>query len=70
VEAPWLLDARTKRELKILWVLVGDCMWEETFLKDIQAAIEPNTALNNITEGERDQFIKHISEVVRDTFAT
>jgi len=70
VEVPHLLDERTKRNLKILWVLVGDCMWEETFLKDIQAAIEPNTALNNITEGERDLFIKRISKVVRDTFTT
>lgn len=67
-EVPLLLDARTKKGLKILWILVGDCMWEETFLKDIQSTIEPNTALNNLPEGERDISIKRVAEVVRDTF--
>src|ERR1051326_8121963 len=44
IELPYILKARNVRGLEILWVLVSHCLYEETPLQPIQAALPTGTA--------------------------
>src|ERR1041385_1795083 len=39
VELPYILNAWRQRGLKVLWVMVSHCLYEETPLEAIQAAL-------------------------------
>lgn len=65
-ELPYLLDAYAKGNLKILWVLIGASLFEETPLKDIQAVIDPKYPLNTLSKGEQDIAIKSVCQAIWD----
>ena len=69
-ELPYLLKAASEKKLKVLWVAIGACMWEETKLEHVQAVIDPKYPLNSLSEGERDLAIKRVCEAIRDAFPT
>jgi hypothetical protein len=62
-ELPYLLNAAKEKKMKLLWVLIGQCMWE-TELNDIQAVIDPKYPLNSMCEAEADQAIKEVCKTV------
>ncbi len=65
-ELPYILKADSQERLKILWVLVGDCMWKETKLKPIHSAIDPAEPLNTLSDGQKDKAIRKVCEAIQN----
>jgi hypothetical protein len=59
-ELPYLLKAGDERGVKILWVSVSSCMYEQTDLKDIQCVNEPAKPLDNFKSAAQKAAIKKI----------
>jgi hypothetical protein len=59
--------------VKIVWILVRDCNWQKTPLKDFQAAFATKKALAKMTKAERDSawvvFCNAIEEAVNGALA-
>lgn len=66
-ELPYVLKAAGEKKLRVLWVLISECLWEQTGLKSIQAVIDPKDPLNGMHEAEADKAIKEICEAVLNT---
>jgi internalin A len=61
-EVPPLLEATEKQGLVILWILVGSCLYNETEIKDYQAAHDISKPLNRLKPAERDDVLARICE--------
>ncbi len=59
-ELPYLLRAREDGRARIVFAVVSDCGWEETPLKDIQAAYKTSIPLDTLTKAKRNTAIKSI----------
>lgn len=59
-----LLGEASEEGVRILWVLVRDCNWEKTSLKDYQAAYPTERALAAMRKGDRDSAWVEISKVI------
>jgi hypothetical protein len=56
--------------VRILWVLIRDCSYEETPLKDYQAAFYPlDRAFASMTEAERDTAWKKVCQQIKKAVA-
>lgn len=64
VELPYLLDAAKQQTCTFIWVAVDDCLWEETPLKDVQAANELARPLSTLTVAVRKTAIKEVCKKV------
>jgi hypothetical protein len=60
-ELRYLLDAARQCQVKILWVLVSQCNYEETSLQEFQALHDVQRPLNSLSEAELDSALKAIS---------
>jgi uncharacterized caspase-like protein len=56
--------ANQGKDLTILWVLVKDCRWDLTPIKDYQAAISPETPLIKMSEGELQSALTEITRQI------
>ena len=59
-ELPPLLEAAKKEGLVILWIYVSSCLYDETEIKDYQAAHDISKPLNSLTLAEQDSVLAKI----------
>lgn len=70
VEVPYVLKARTTRGLAVLWVPVSHCLFEETPLHHIQAAIPTGTPIEDLSDSRRNAALKTICRKTADAWRT
>jgi len=63
-ELPYILDACKKRELTVLWVLVSECLYKKTPLREIQAALPTSTPLEAMSKANRSTALKTLCEKI------
>jgi tetratricopeptide (TPR) repeat protein len=63
-ELPHILHAH--RGTRVSWVLLRDCLWNETPLAEIQAAHDTSKPLDSLAPHERDQTIRSICQQLAD----
>jgi hypothetical protein len=64
-EMPEILEAAKQYQLRLLWVYLSPAGWEETALKDIQAAHDTTRPLSMLSPGERDETLKNIAREIK-----
>jgi hypothetical protein len=64
-ELPPLLEAAEKQGLVILWVYVSSCLYDETEIKNYQAAHDIAKPLNSLTLAEQDNVLAQICRKIR-----
>jgi len=64
-ELPPLLDKAQKKDLRIVWIPIGDCMYEETEIADYQSAWSPEKPLSSLNESEQDNAWKQIGGEIK-----
>jgi hypothetical protein len=69
-ELPYLLNAASRRGVKILWVSVGPSLFDETALKDIQAINPPSRPWNKLRGGSLDDGLRKAALAVKEAVAS
>ncbi len=64
-ELPTLVKAAKQNGLALLWVAVGDSGYEETALKDFQAANDPRQPLRGLSASEVDEVLVSLGKQVK-----
>lgn len=64
-ELPPLLNAAEKEGVKILWVAVSHCLYEETEIKDYHAVNNPNRPLDSLPPDEQKQVLADICRKIK-----
>jgi hypothetical protein len=59
-ELPPLLNAAEKEGLVILWVYLSSCLYDETEIKDYQAAHNISKPLDSLTPAEQGSVLTHV----------
>ena len=65
-EFPYLLKVARTEKVKLLWILLSSCLYEETPLKDYQAAHNISKPLASLSESERHEVWVMICKHVRE----
>ena len=52
-ELPFFLKAAAENDVKIAWVLLGQCLYEETPIVEYQATFDPKNPLDGMTDSAR-----------------
>ena len=60
IELPYVLKARSDRGLEVLWVLVSDCLYKQTPLQPIQAALPTSPTLEAMSKAARSTALKTV----------
>lgn len=60
-ELPVILNAAERGEIKLLWVYLSPALYEETPIKDFQAAYDPTRPLASLSAVEQDDALKRIA---------
>jgi tetratricopeptide (TPR) repeat protein len=60
-ELPVILNAAKSGEIKLLWVYLSPAVYEETPIKDFQAAHDPSRPLASLAAVEQDEALKRIA---------
>jgi hypothetical protein len=60
-----LLKEAADGGVKILWVLIRDCAWRETPLKDFQSVLPPEQPLAAMTKAKRDTAWRKVCEAIK-----
>lgn len=68
VELPEILKARKERGLKVVWVLVSHCLWEDTDLEPIQAVLPTSVALQDMSESSSAAALKKVCGDIKEAF--
>ena len=68
VEFPKILSEAEKKGLKIIWIPISDCLYNETDLEKFHSAIDPSTPLISFSEAELEKKLSEISAIIRDTY--
>jgi hypothetical protein len=69
-ELPPLLEAAKKEGLVILWIYVSSCLYDETEIKDYQAAHDISKPLNSLTLAEQDSVLAKICREIKIAVGT
>jgi hypothetical protein len=64
-ELPPLLNAAEKQGLVILWVYVSSCLYDETEIKDYQAAHDISKPLNSLTLAEQHHVLADVCRKIK-----
>ncbi len=65
-ELPYLLRAHEEGRARIVFAIIGQCFWDETPLKNLQAAHDPGEPLDGLTETRRNEVIKSVCRTLVD----
>ncbi|MEM9486291.1 MAG: toll/interleukin-1 receptor domain-containing protein, partial [Cyanobacteria bacterium P01_F01_bin.116] len=65
-ELPPLLEAAQNEGLQIVWVLVSDCMYEESEIEKYQAAHSLDKPLITLTDAEEPTVLKSICKIIKE----
>ncbi|HLP61481.1 MAG TPA: CHAT domain-containing protein, partial [Candidatus Deferrimicrobium sp.] len=63
-ELPVLLDAVKKKECTLFWILIRECLYEETGLKDIQAAHKIENPLQDLSASDINKVLTGIAREI------
>jgi hypothetical protein len=63
-ELPYLLRASQDQGVQLLWVLIGDCMYDQTKLKEIQAANHPLKPLAHFSRAKRETALRQVCDEI------
>ena len=66
-ELPPLLEAAREEGLRILWIAIRDCLYNETEIGQYQAANNPATPLANLAPRERERELVKIAKLIKDS---
>lgn len=64
-ELPPLLDAAKKKKAKILWVPLSYSSYDETEIREYQAASDPAQPLSSLGEADQDRLLVDICRAVK-----
>jgi hypothetical protein len=64
-ELPLILEASAKDELKILWVAISYCPYEDINIGNYQAINNPDTPLNSLSSHEQDKVLTKLSREIK-----
>ncbi|BAQ66233.1 NACHT C-terminal helical domain 2-containing protein [Geminocystis sp. NIES-3709] len=64
-ELPPLLKASEERGLKILWLYISECLYEETEIKKYQAVHQINSPLDSLNDSELNKVLKDIAHKIK-----
>ena len=65
VELPYLLQAQESRGLRLLWVMVSHCLYEETPLGPIQALLPTEAPLEAMGESDKNAALKRMCNAIK-----
>lgn len=60
VELPRILTAEEEEGLTVIWMLIGDCLWEDSPISRFHAASNPRRPLNSLLKHERETAMTRI----------
>lgn len=63
-----ILEAAKKDGLTIFWVALSHCMFNETDIKDYQAANDPSKPLDTLEKAELNKELVQIGEKIKSTW--
>ncbi len=68
-ELPPILENANQKNLKILWIYLSHCMYEETAISKYQAAHRPLAPLDGMSNSKQKKVLKEICKSISDTVA-
>jgi len=68
IELPYILKARQKRGLRVLWVMLSHCLYEETPLQELQAALPTDPPLDALSESKKNQALKVLCQKMKQSW--
>jgi hypothetical protein len=66
IELPAILKAQKERGLEVIWLLVSHCLWEESPLESLQAALSTSVPLKDLNETQCDAEFKKLCKAVKE----
>jgi hypothetical protein len=66
LELPYLINAVDKNSVKLLWILVGPCLYQYTEIQKYQAAHDVSKPLNSLKKPQRDAVLVKICEQIAE----
>ena len=69
-ELPPLLNAAKDKGVKILWVPISACSYDETEIEKYQAALDPARPLDSLKEAELNQTLVKLCKEIKDAIKT
>jgi len=63
-ELPAILEAAEKEGLTIVWIPIGSSSYKYTFIKDLQAASDPQRPLNSLPDAEQQRILVDICDQI------
>lgn len=64
-EMPALVEAAESRGLKILWIYIRPCLYEETIINSYQAAHDISCALEELDQASQDRLLRDICKRIK-----
>lgn len=64
-ELPKLLSAAKQKGLKIIWIYLSSCLYEDTEIADYQAAHDISRPLNSLAEAEQNKVLLQIGKCIK-----
>jgi len=64
-ELPPLLDAALKEGVKIIWIPISYCLYDETEIGEYQAVHNPNQPLDALSPADLNQALVKISKIIK-----
>lgn len=68
-EIPQLEERVRAGTLRLLWIPVRDCLWQESAIANYQAACDPSRPLASLSESERDHALVQVARAIERVFA-
>jgi hypothetical protein len=68
VELPELLKARDTRGLRVIWVLISDCLFEDTPIESIQSPLSIEVAMDAMPVSKKNAALKRVCGAIREAF--
>lgn len=65
-ELPYLFKAVEEKGLKLFWIPVSFCLFEETDLQNYKAAGDPQAPLDSLSKAEAGKLLVEIGKIIRD----
>jgi TIR domain len=65
-ELPPLLQRAEREGIRILWIPIGACLYEESPLAGFQAAWDPSRPLNTLKRPQQESALVHIAQTIGD----
>jgi hypothetical protein len=69
-ELPEILEAAGRHELRIVWVCISDCLWQQTAIGDIQAAHDPSRPLDALGKAKRSKVLQAVANILIDSVSS